>query len=79
MGNLPPEMIYASICAEVCKILLEVAVGKGGGMGGGSRIWFSHNLILQLNFVPGEEDVRQKRININNMFQSTLYVLNHPN
>lgn len=38
----------------------------------GYRIWFNRNLILQLNFVPGEEDVRQKRININNMFPSTL-------
>lgn len=76
MGNEPPEMIYASVCAGVCGFLLEVAKG---GAAGGSRIWFKHNLILQLNFVPGEEDVRQKRINIKNMFPSTPYVLNHPN
>lgn len=79
MGNTPPEMIYASVCAE---FLLEVAkAGAMEGVGGwwGSRIWFNQNLILQLNFVPGEEDVRQKRININNVFPSTLRVLNHPN
>lgn len=32
MGNEPPEMIYASVCAEVCRFLLEVA--KGGVVGG---------------------------------------------
>lgn len=76
MGNVPHEMIYASVCAEVCRFLLETAKG---GAGGESRIWFNCDLILQLNFASGqEEDVRQKQININ-MFPSTQYVLNNPN
>lgn len=46
--------------------------------GGGSRIWFNHDLILQLNFVPGEEDVRQKRINMKNMFPYVCPVCDNP-
>lgn len=70
------------LCICLCRILAGGCKGwSDGGWGGrwGSRIWFNQNLILQLNFVPGEEDVRQKRININNVFPSTLRVLNHPN
>lgn len=33
MGNVPPQMIYASVCAE---FLLEVA--KGGAMEGGVMV-----------------------------------------
>lgn len=74
VGNEPPEMIYASVCAGVWRFLLEVM--KGGA--GGSRIWFNHDLILQLNFVPGEEDVRQKRINLMNMFPYVCPVRDNP-
>lgn len=76
MGNEPPEKIYASVCAGVCRFLLEVT--KGGTAGGGSRMWFNHDLILQLNLMHGEEDVRQMRINIKNMFPYVCLVCDKP-
>lgn len=71
---------WDDLCVCLCRSLQIFAGGNEGwsGVGGGSGIWFNHDLILQLNFVPGEEDVRQKRINMKNMFPYVCPVHDNP-